>query len=369
MSPVLQFTATFFKGESRMATIEKRTTKEGETSYRVKVRLRGYPVQSASFGSLTLARRWGQQTESAIREGRHFKTAEAKKHTLNEMIDRYLNQELSRRPKTKKDQERHFVWWKKEIGTYLLSDITPALIVQCRDKLSNGSTQYESSRANGTVNRYLAALSKCFTIGVKEWGWLEENPVRKVSKFSEPRGRVRFLNDDERKQLLDVCKKSENPYLYPIVLVALSTGARKNEVLTLTWDQIDLRHRTIILHETKNGERRALPITNIIYKLLEEHAKIRRIDSKLLFPSSTPNTPVSIRNGWVKALQEAKIEDFRFHDLRHSAASYLAMNGATPGEIAAVLGHKTLQMVKRYSHLSEAHTANVVAKMNERIFG
>jgi len=352
-----------------MATVEKRTTKEGETSYRVKVRLRGYPIQTASFESLTLARRWGQQTESAIREGRHFKTAEAKKHTLNEMVDRYLNQELSRRPKTKKDQERHFIWWKKEIGTYLLSDVTPALIVQCRDNLSNGITHYEKSRANATVNRYLAALSKCFSVAVTEWNWLDENPVKKVSKFPEPRGRVRFLSDDERISVLKACKRSENPYLYPIVVLALSTGARKTEISSLTWDQIDLQKRTIILHETKNGERRTLPVTETTYHLLQEHSKIRRIDSRLLFPGRNPLTPITIRNDWVKALKEAEVKDFRFHDLRHSAASYLAMNGATPGEIAAVLGHKTLQMVKRYSHLSEAHTATVVAKMNERIFG
>ena len=98
-------------------------------------------------------------------------------------------------------------------------------------------------------------------------------------------------------------------------------------------------------------------------------AEIRRIDTNLLFPDETGKKPVEIRPAWEKVLKEARLKDFKFHDLRHSAASYLAMNGASLAEIAEVLGHKTLQMVKRYSHLSEQHTASVVSKMNEKIFG
>jgi integrase len=89
----------------------------------------------------------------------------------------------------------------------------------------------------------------------------------------------------------------------------------------------------------------------------------------MVFPGRIPGEPVNIENHWQKALKTAGIENFRFHDLRHSAASYLAMNGATLPEIAGVLGHKSLQMVGRYAHLSEAHTANVVERMNAKIFG
>ncbi len=96
---------------------------------------------------------------------------------------------------------------------------------------------------------------------------------------------------------------------------------------------------------------------------------MRRIDTRLLFPDESGKKPILIRAPWKKVLREAGIEDFKFHDLRHSAASYLAMSGASLAEIAEVLGHKTLQMVKRYSHLSEQHTAGVVSKMNKKIFG
>lgn len=352
-----------------MASIEERLQNDGSKNYRVKVRLRGYPTQSATFDRLTDAKKWAQSTESSIREGRHFKTIEAKRHTLAELIDRYLKDVLSKRPKTKRDQERHFIWWKNTIGPYLLSDVTPALLVEQRDKLLNGDTHLKTQRSSATVNRYLAALSRAFTIAVKEWGWVEDNPFRKISKFKESAGIVRYLSDEERLRLLEACQKSKQPFLYLIVVLALSTGARKNEILQLTWSQIDLNRRVITLHETKNGEVRTLPLSNHMHQLMTEHAKLRHLHCEWVFPSSDLKSSVDIRATWDQALKEAKIDNFRFHDLRHSAASYLAMNGATLAEIAEVLGHKTLAMVKRYAHLSEAHTAKIVGKMNERIFG
>jgi integrase len=149
---------------------------------------------------------------------------------------------------------------------------------------------------------------------------------------------------------------------------------RHGEIMGLTWDDVDLNRGRTVLHETKNGERRAVAITGHALELLKELAKIRRIDTNLLFPSKEnrpqkPQKPIDLRAPWEAALKKADIRDFRFHDLRHSAASYLAMNGASLAEIAEVMGHKTLQMVKRYAHLSEGHTARVVESMNRKIFG
>lgn len=352
-----------------MGSIEKRTNHKQETSYRVKVRLKGYPVQTATFERLTDARKWIQQTESAIREGRHFKLAEAKKHTLEEAIDRYVETILPNKPKSQYDQTIQLQWWKKAIGSYTLADITPALLAEQREKLSLESTARRVVRSPATVNRYLAALSHLFTIALKEWGWVEENPFQKINKMKEPRGRVRFLSDEERERLLDVCQKSQSSWLYLIVVLALSTGGRRMEILGLSWPDVDFKRELVILHETKNGDRRILPITGHALALLTEHEKHRSSETDLVFPGKNLKTPIDIRTPWNTALKLAEIEDFRFHDLRHSAASYLAMNGASLAEIAEILGHKTLQMVKRYAHLSEAHTVKVVAKMNEKIFG
>lgn len=361
-----------------MASIRKRSNKDGSTTYRVDVRLKGFPPQRATFTRLTDAKKWAGQTEAAIREGRYFKTSEARKHTLSEAISRYKESVLPTKKDNKK-QEAQLDWWVDEIGPYTLADVTPALLGEARDKLSK-------DRAPATVVRYLAALSHVFTTAVNEWGWLEDNPIRKVRKPKEPRGRVRFLSEDstgpngeiikgERTRLLEACKKSKNPDLHTIVVLALSTGMRQGEILNLRWPDVDLSNGRIILHETKNNERRVVPLLGHALDLLKEKdkvrrdAKVRRLDTDLLFPGRNPKKPVFIRAPWLEAAKAAGIEDFKFHDLRHSAASYMLMSGATLGEIAELLGHKTLQMVKRYSHLSEAHAAGVVARMNARIFG
>ena len=357
-----------------MATIFKRTASDGKSSYQVKVRLKGYPAETGTFERLTDARKWASATETAMREGRHFKTGEAKRRTMAELIDRYIQDILPGKPKNIRIQTQQLTWWRDQIGAYTLADITPSLIAEYRDKLAGGETVRGTQRSPATVNRYLAALSHVLTIAVTEWEWLDDSPMRKVRKPTESRGRVRFLTDDERPRLLKACKESGNSYLYPVVVLALSTGMRQGEIMGLSWDNVDLIKGRAILHETKNGERRAVAITGHALDLLKEMSKVRRIDSKLIFPSKEiapqkPQKPMDLRTPWEAALKKAEISDFKFHDLRHSAASYLAMNGASLAEIAEVLGHKTLQMVKRYAHLSEGHTARVVESMNSKIFG
>ena len=353
-----------------MALIEKRMTDDGKISYRVRIRIKGSPQESATFARLTDAKKWVQSIESAIRENRHFKVTEAKRHTLSELIDRYCVNVLPNK-KSAKTQFQQLNWWKTKIGSRALSDITPSLIAEYRDELGREITIRGKPPSPATVVRYMAALSHAFTIAVKEWGWMEDSPMRKVTKPREPRGRVRFLSDEERIRLLESCKESSSPYLYPVVVLALSTGMRSGEIMGLTWDNVDLNRGRAILHETKNGERRAVALKGHALELLKELGKVRRIDSNLLFPAKETKTtkPIDLRKPWEAAVQKAELHDFRFHDLRHSAASYLAMNGASLAEIAEVLGHKTLQMVKRYAHLSEGHTARVVESMNQKIFG
>ncbi|MDD5461832.1 MAG: site-specific integrase [Methylococcales bacterium] len=353
-----------------MATITKRLTAEGKPYYTARVRLKGYPEQTATFPRITDAKKWVQDTESAIREGRHFKTAEAKKHTLADLVDRYINDVLPKKPKQAPAQRPQLERWKAEIGSYLLADITPALIVECRDKLLTEPTPRGERRTPATVVRYMAALSHAFTIAVNEWQWLETSPIGKVKKPTEPRGRVRFLDDKERARLLTACKESPNPLLYLCVVLALSSGMRQGELMGLKWQDVNLKDGFIILHETKNGERRRVPLSGLVLELLREHSKVRRLDTQLLFPSErNPQKPIDLRKAYSHTLQQAEITDFTWHDLRHCTASYLAMNGASLAEIAEILGHKTLQMVKRYSHLSDGHVSNVIASMNAKIFG
>lgn len=352
-----------------MANFLERKTKNGEIRYHVAVRRKGFPAERATFTRLTDAKKWARQIESAMEEGRHFKGREAKRHTLGEAIDRYAEKVLPTKPKSVKQQTPQLEWWKGRIGGHALANVTPAMIVKERDALLE-------DKAAPTANRYMAVLSHVFTVCVQEWGWVEDSPMRKIKRLPENRGRVRFLDEDvkvdgkgERTRLLDACRESTNPHLYDVVVVALSTGCRKQEILNLRWPDVDLPRGVIVLHDTKNGERRAVPLTGHALDRMRERSRIRRIDCDCVFPQEHQSKPVDIDRDFARARDKAKVPDFRFHDLRHSAASYLAMNGATLAEIAAVLGHKTLAMVQRYAHLSDAHTSAVVDRMNANIFG
>lgn len=352
-----------------MPLIEERTNSRGETTYRVRIRLRGHPPETATFTRKTDAREWATRTEAAIKEGRYFKTQEAKRRTLAELIDRYMEFVL---PEKASDQDKirmQLNWWKSELGAYMLADITPARLVECRDKLAKTSSARGTPKAPATVVRYMASLSHAFTIAVKDWGWMDDNPMLKVRKPQLPGGRIRFLSADERKALLEACRASDNPYLYTVVVLALSTGARYSEIMYLTWDQVNLAKGTIILHKTKNKSRRTLHIHGLALELLQSLRQVPRVDTPYVFPRADGKAPLEIRKAWEKALAASGVKNFRFHDLRHTAASYLLEDGATLVQLSEILGHKTLQMVKRYAHLSEQQGSELVRKMNERVFG
>lgn len=328
---------------------------------------------------------WGKRVEAAIEEGRHNKSAESKRHTFSELVDRYINSVVPIRhnaPLARRAITCHLNWWKEHLGPYFVADISPARISELRDQLLSTPTldahgQPVIDKVTGefrrkspsTVVRYLASLSILYTFAVDEWGWAESNPVQSIRRPPEPQGRVRFLSDKEREKLLSACRAVDPDVLFPAVVLALSTGARQGEILSLTWNQVDLERQVIRLEKTKNRERRALPLVGYALSIMQALHLRRRTDTELVFPRTDGRRPLDIKKRWKRVVEAAGLTDFRFHDLRHCAASYLAMNGATLAEIAEVLGHKTLQMVKRYAHLSEQHTAGVVKRMNDKIFG
>ncbi|MDP1607814.1 MAG: site-specific integrase [Chlamydiales bacterium] len=354
-----------------MAWYQKRKTKDGKDRIRAVVRVKGYKSVSDTHSNMTKAKKWAERIAAEVEDGRYFKTAEAKKHTLKELIERY---EKGRQEKIRSaKQESQIRWWKEHIGHLRLSDVTSAVITECREQLQEEITVRKTQRSAGSVRRHLAALSHILSIALNEYEWMEENPMKKVTSPPEPRGRVRFLSKEDQESLLGICRRSVNPYLYPIVLLALSTGMRKGEIENLRWTNIDLwlkeNEGRVILEETKNGERRAVPIMHVALKFLRDWEKKRRIDTTLLFPGSDPSKPIDIRFPWEKALVISGLKDFRFHDLRHTAASNFAASGMSLLEIAAALGHKTIAMVKRYAHLCDSSIAEAVGRSNERFFG
>ena len=350
-----------------MATIETRKRASG-TTYRVKVRLRGYPPADATFSRRTDAKQWAAETETAIRAGRWFQHVEAKRNTLADLIDRYIRDYLPTAGlKSAQSRVAQLAVWRAELGALTLAEITPARIVATRSKLLNAPTKRGRNMTPATANRYIANLRHCLNIGVREFQLLDDNPIRKVRKMAEPRGRVRFLSDEERDALLSVCKESGEA-LHCIVVIALSTGARRGEILGLRWADVDMRRERLIFLDTKNGDRRSAPLTGAATECMREHARVRRLDTDFVFPGRNGH-PLEIAKMFRECATIAGLVDFHFHDLRHTAASWLAMDGATLAEIAEVLGHKTLQMVKRYAHLTEGHTRGVVERMNRAKLG
>jgi integrase len=352
-----------------MATIQERKGKDGKPAHRVSIRLKGHPAVSATFARKTDAKKWAARTEEEIKDGRYFKSAEAKKHTISDMIKRFTDDVLPLKPKNTSNYKIHLRWWNDKIGDYFLADVNAAMIVECRDKLQREKTNKGTPKSPATVNRYMATLSHLFNVAIREWEWMEFNPISRIKKLKESRGRARFLSEEERDKLLEACQASSNPLLYPFVILTLITGMRYGEVTNILWKDVDFERRRILLHETKNDERRAAPLVGLAHELLKKLSKVRRLDNSYVFPGNEEGKPVYMRDVWNDALSKSEIEDFRFHDLRHTTASYLAMNGATLAEIAEVLGHKTLAMVKRYAHLSETHTTNVVEKMASKFLG
>ncbi len=357
-----------------MATIQSRKSKSGEVSYTVTVRRRSAPPKTATFPTRTEAKDWGKCREAEIREHRHFPTAAPERHTMREMIERYIKDVLpQKKPATVTAQTRQLNRWKAELGEYRISDVTPPLIIEKRDKLLGEDTFRKKKRSNASVCRHLAALSHCYTIAIKEWQWANDNPVRKVSKPREPRGRTRFLSTEERVRLLTECKESRCECLYTVVVLALSTGMRRNEIMSLRWADVSLERGELTLNETKSGEIRVVPLVGLAHDLMKERARTRRIDTKLCFPaplySKNPSKPYDIQSAWDWAVERAKLEDFRFHDLRHSTASYLAMQGKSLTEVGALLGHKQPQTTARYSHLARTHLSKIAADLNAELFG
>ena len=355
-----------------MATIEKRSTSDGKTTYRVKVRIRGFASESETFERLTDARAWARDTESNMKAGRHF--GQSKRHTFNELAHEH-------QPDAKNVARLNY--WRKVFGPDRLDTVTSDRIEKQRDKLLAEETTRFATPATGdpdkdakrprakrdgaTVNRFIAALSVCMTHGVR-LRWIEKNPCELVTKPKENRGRVRFLSDDERIRLLNACRG--HPDLYLAVVLSLTTGARQSEIMTLRWGQMDFGRQVITLHETKNGERRALPLVGEAFTLLQARAKVRNLKDDRIFPPTArakKAANLDLRAPWESAVQAAGLTDFHWHDLRHTAASYLAMSGVSLVEIAKVLGHRTLAMVARYSHLSDSHIVATGEKLAARL--
>jgi integrase len=341
-----------------MATLHKRLTSKGKTRWHVRVRIKGYPTQTKTFTNKLDAEYWANKTQNDLIDGKTPNTITQKSITVEFVINEYINEWLPVKQSRKNNKEliRQLNWWKHELGDVALLKLEPTMLRKAKKSLLKG-------RQPSTVNRYLAALSGCFNYCVKETDYgLTKNPFSEVSRYSESHGRDRVLDDYQRCELLNACADIHNE-LHTIVVLALTTGMRMSEILRIKWINIDFTRGLIKIVETKNNETRSAALVGTAFDLLQSRHK----SSKTAHVFSEIKTRHQLHKWFRQAVDIAEIEDFRFHDLRHCAATYLAQSGATLTELAEALGHKTLAMVSRYSHLTEGHNKPLVEKMARSI--
>ncbi|MFC1599238.1 tyrosine-type recombinase/integrase, partial [Candidatus Omnitrophota bacterium] len=198
-----------------------------------------------------------------------------------------------------------------------------------------------------------ACIKHIFTMAM-QWGKAESNPVKKVKLFRENNQRVRYLEKEEIESLIN----NSRGYLKRIVIIALNTGMRKGEILGLKWRDVDLKRGIIYLLNTKNGERREIPMNSAVKWALIKQPKHK--DGPFVFCNKNGKSFGNVRKSFIAALRKSGIINFRFHDLRHTFASQLVMGGVDLNTVRELMGHKSIRMTLRYTHLSPAHKSRAV---------
>lgn len=317
------------------------------------VRKRGWPAVIKTFRTKRDAQDWARRTEDEMVHGVYIDRASSERMLLKSALKRYAAEVIptkrlstARREKPARDNLNAV------LGHYSLAALSPDIVAGYRDRrLADGLSA-------STVRLELALLSHLFTVAIKEWRIeLVYNPVANIRKPAPHRGRDRRLGAEEEKKLLAACDKHSNPMLGQIVRVALHTGMRAGEIHSLRRSQINLLKRVVTLTESKNGSTRTVPLSNAALAALRTALAnpIRPIDTDLVFFGEPgrdgQRRPFEFRPAWYRALTSAEISGLRFHDLRHEAVSRLVEAGLADQEVAAISGHKSMQMLRRYTHL------------------
>jgi len=218
-----------------------------------------------------------------------------------------------------------------------------------------------------TVNREISCLKHIFNKAI-EWNYLSSNPARKIKKFKEGNGMTRYLEKTEISKLIEACGTLKRAkYLKSVVITAINTGMRRGEILNLKWKDIDFSKGLIYISTSKNGESGYVPMNSVVVQTLKENYPINNTDDQrflnehVFMSGGKPLT--EIRTAFKRALKVAGIESLRFHDLRHTAASHLIMNGVDLVTVKEILRHKCISQTLRYSHLSSEHKRNAVESL------
>lgn len=339
--------------------------KDGK-SWRAVVRIKGYPTVCDCFDRKPEAEDWVRDTRNRIKLGQYKFDQHKKLHTFTQLLEQYIANGALEHHRSADDTRHHLSYWQSRFGSYALIHITPEFIAKERLLLLNTPSISGKKRTNSTINRYTASLSALFTYAVK-LRWINESPCIRLQKLKENPGRDRILSESEIENLLDACRKSRSAYLYCIVLISLTTGARQGEILNLDWRDIDFDNHLAFLKQTKNGRPRSISLAAPVIDELKRLYELRHPLKPLVFASKTAFGRIDIKKAWQTALRIAGITNCRAHDMRHTFATFAAAQGASNMELATAMGHRTLQMLQRYTHLDVQITKKFSKGISEKI--
>lgn len=323
-----------------MATLRKR----GPFQWQAQVRKKGHPLQTRTFETRAAAQTWARAIEYEIDQGLFVSRAEAESTTLGELLRRYLAEVTPSKKGADPEAARIRALLRHPLAQRIVAGIRGVDIARYRDERLR-------KVCPGTAKRDLVILSHLFEVARKEWGIPVQNPVRDIKLPPHAKARERRLAAGgtnaagEEQRLLQACGEARNPFLFPIVRLALETAMRRGELLGLRWEHIDLNRRIAHLPDTKNGESRTVPLSTAAIEVLRS---LPRSFNGEVFPGLTAE---AVKRSYVRAVHRAGIEDLRFHDLRHEATTRLFEKGLNIMEVATITGHKDLRMLRRYTHL------------------
>jgi len=317
-----------------VATFRKR----GPYQWQAQVRKKGQPLQTKTFETRALAEQWARAIEVEMDKGVFVSRAEAESTTLKELLERYLDEVTPLKKDAASETNSLHALMRLPLARRYIAGIRGMDIASFRDERLRKVTP-------STVKRDLVLLGHVFEVIRKEWGIHVHNSVRDIKLPADNRPRDCRLQAGEEARLLGDCQAARNPWLVPIVQLALETAMRQGELIRLRWEHIDLNRRTAHLPDTKNGEPRTVPLSTTAIRVLGA------LPNRLHGQDFPGLTSVAIKRAFIRAVRRAGIENFRFHDLRHEATTRLFEKGLNIMEIATITGHKDLRMLRRYTHL------------------
>jgi integrase len=318
-------------------------------------------------GSLREARTKAQAEQAEANKrlecfGVAYGSAQRQTPKLGEFIDKTYMTWAKTNKKSWRDDELICNVIKAHFKGKRLDEISPMDVERFKKVRRETPTRHDEPRSAATVNRELTVLSRVLALAV-DAGHVDENPCRRVKRFKEDNERVRFLTDDEETRLMK--QIGDRELLRSVVIFALNTGLRRGEIFGLRWTEVDWSRNFIHVINTKTGKSRIVPLNEATRAVLRQQQG--KSQSEFVFVSPRTGTRLrSLRNGFEKACEDAKVFNFHFHDLRHTFASRLADVGVDAFTIAELLGHSTLEMTKRYTHATDERKARAVAALTQK---